>query len=160
VIKLKNWISSTFGSTPAEDAGAQEHARNLAVAALLPVSVQLLAGYADAAWLGAIILAVLAAGIVYARGRLAGRPHREATAVLRLHAAGSWAAAAIAAAVAAAEADTVVAALAPALAVASLASAPALAGRGQPAGCGTPDPCAARARLYVHASVSAPGCRA
>jgi len=35
VIKLKNWISSTFGGTPAEDAGAQEHARNLAVAAVL-----------------------------------------------------------------------------------------------------------------------------
>lgn len=35
MIKLKNWISSTFGGTPLEDAGAQEHARNLAVAAVL-----------------------------------------------------------------------------------------------------------------------------
>ena len=105
-----------------------------AVAALLPIAAQLLAVYADAAWLGAAILAVLAAGIVYARGQLAGHLHREGTAVLRLHAAGSWSAAAVAAAVAAAEADTVVAALAPALAVASLAGAPALAGRALPAG--------------------------
>lgn len=103
-----------------------------AVAALLPISVQLLAGYADAAWLGATVLAVLAAGIVYARGRWDGRLHREATVVLSLHAAGSWAAAAIAAAVAAAEADTVAAALAPALAVATLAGAPVLAGRRLP----------------------------
>jgi uncharacterized tellurite resistance protein B-like protein len=35
VIKLKNWFVSTFGNAPAEDEAAQEHARNLAVAALL-----------------------------------------------------------------------------------------------------------------------------
>jgi uncharacterized tellurite resistance protein B-like protein len=35
LIKLKNWIASTFGGTPGEDVAAQEHARNLAVAALL-----------------------------------------------------------------------------------------------------------------------------
>lgn len=35
MIKLRNWFVSTFGTAPAEDAAAQEHARNLAVAALL-----------------------------------------------------------------------------------------------------------------------------
>jgi uncharacterized tellurite resistance protein B-like protein len=35
VIKLKNWIASTFGTAVADDAAGQEHARNLAVAALL-----------------------------------------------------------------------------------------------------------------------------
>lgn len=35
VIKLKNWIAGTFGAAPAEDATAREHARNLAVAAVL-----------------------------------------------------------------------------------------------------------------------------
>lgn len=35
VIKLKNWIASKFGTAVADDAAGQEHARNLAVAALL-----------------------------------------------------------------------------------------------------------------------------
>lgn len=103
-----------------------------AVAALLPIAVQLLAGYADAAWTAATVLAALAAGIVYARGRLARHLHREVMAVLGLHAAGSWAAAAILASIAATQPDTVAAALAPALAVASLVGAPALAGRRLP----------------------------
>ena len=103
-----------------------------ALAALLPVAVQLLAGYADSRWIPAttvVILAVLAAGIVYLRGRSAGHLHREAAAVLTLHAAGSWLAAAVLAAFAAAQPDTLAAALAPALAVASLAGAPMLASR-------------------------------
>ena len=53
-----------------------------AVAALLPIAAQLLAGYADAEWIAATILAVLAAGIVYARTRLAAQLYREGRAVL------------------------------------------------------------------------------
>ena len=35
MIKVKQWIAEAFGATPAEDPAVQQHARNLAVAALL-----------------------------------------------------------------------------------------------------------------------------
>ena len=100
-----------------------------AVAALLPVSVELLAVYAEPVWVAATALALLAAVIAYVGIHGAGRLHREAGVVLALHAAGAWVAAAALAAEAAVHADTLSAAVAPAVAVASLAAAPGLAAR-------------------------------
>lgn len=100
-----------------------------AVAALLPIAVELLAVYAEPGWVAATALAVLAAAIAYVGIRWAGGLHREAGVALALHAAGSWLAAVGVAAEAASYSDTLGASIGPAVAVGSLAVAPVLAVR-------------------------------
>lgn len=104
-----------------------KRATRFAVAALLPIAPQLLAMRTAETWQASVILAVLAATIVFSQSRLARYLYREGQVVLGLHAAGSWLTAALLAAFAAAGCPTFGAAVAPAVAVALLAAAPALA---------------------------------
>ena len=100
------------------------------VAALLPMSAELLiVRFADAEWAMAVGFAALAACVVAAVAQSSRWLFREGRTVLRLHAAGSWAAGLVLAAVAAGQPGTVAAACAPALAMAVLSAAPALARR-------------------------------
>jgi hypothetical protein len=103
-------------------------AARFAVAALLPIPLELLTvRFAGTEWVVAMVLAVLAAAIVYAQMRWARHVHPEGRVVLGLHAAGSWVAAAALAGAAAAQPDTVAAAVGPAVAVGLLAAAPEFA---------------------------------
>lgn len=101
-----------------------------AVAALAPMSAELLIGrLADAEWSAALACSALAAVLVLALLWAERRLYPEGRAVLRLHAGGAWAAAAILAGTAAGQPDSVAAAIPAAVAVAGLAVAPALARR-------------------------------
>lgn len=100
-----------------------------AVAALLPMAPQLLALRTHDAWQAALILAVLAAAVIWAQSRWGSSLYREGQVVLGLHAGASWLAAAALAAVAASEPRTVSGAVPAAVAVAALAGAPELARR-------------------------------
>ncbi len=104
-----------------------------AVAALLPVSAELLiVRLADAEWSAALACAALAAVLVLGGSWAARWFYPEGRWVLRLHAGGSWAAALILAGTAAGQPHSVAAAIPPALAVAALAATPALARRVSP----------------------------
>lgn len=95
-----------------------------AVAALLPIAPELLAdAVGDTQWAAALVLAVLAAVIVYARARWKNLLYPEGKLVLAAHGVLAWLGAAVSAAFAAGQPTTVAGALLPALAVASLAAA-------------------------------------
>ena len=98
-----------------------------AVAALLPMAAELLVSGPE--WATSMVDAALAAAVVYGLTRWGRFFYPEGRAVLWLHAAGSWTAAAGLAGYAAAQPQTVPAAIVPALAVGLLAVAPELAAR-------------------------------
>lgn len=102
----------------------------LAVAALLPISAELLiVKFADAEWAASLAFTALAVVVVVALAQSTRWTFPASRTALRLHAGGSWAAAFILAAIAAGRPTTAVAALGPALAVAALAAVPAMARR-------------------------------
>ena len=109
-----------------------------AVAALFPVAPELLVNLVDPGWVAAVILALLAAAVGYARHRLGGRLFPEARVVLAVHGVIAWLAAAVLAAIAAEGAATVAAAVGPAVAVGSLAAAPLAIRRGAALVAGVP----------------------
>lgn len=106
----------------------------LAVAMLLPLSAELLAGrFAGNEWVGSLLFGALAATVAGVLLFFQSMLTSKERVALRLHGLGSWVAAAGLAAIGAGQADTVAAALGPALAVAVLAAAPELARRATPA---------------------------
>lgn len=123
-------VLATAGFAAALGRVAGRRTTRFAVAALLPVAPELVADrVGQTEWAAALILAGLAALIVYVKARWARHLYRESRVVLALHAIGSWLAAAVLAGIDAWQAASAPAAVLPALAVAALAAAPELARR-------------------------------